>query len=44
MMTERAGMGRGEIKKEGIYIYSYNWFALLYGRNQHNMVKQLSSN
>ena len=26
-----------------IYIY-YGWFILLYGRNQHNIVKQLSSN
>ena len=27
-----------------IYKYSYNWFALLYGRNQHNILKELSSN
>ena len=27
-----------------IYIYTYNWFVLLYGRNQHNIVKPLSSN
>ena len=27
-----------------IYIYNYGLFMLLYGRNQHNIVKQLSSN
>ena len=27
-----------------ICIYSYDWFALLYGRNQHNIARQLSSN
>ena len=29
-----------------IYVYMciYGWFELLYGRNQHNFVKQLSSN
>ena len=26
------------------HIYSFDWFELLYGRNQHNIVKQLSSN
>ena len=36
-------------KKEGgdityIYIYNYNWFVLLYGRNQHNILKEFSSN
>ena len=24
-------------------MYIYGWFLLLYGRNQHNIVKQLSS-
>ena len=24
------------------YMYTYGWFTLMYGRNQHNMVKQLS--
>ena len=23
---------------EGIYMLKYDWFALLYGRNQHNIV------
>ena len=27
---------------EGIYMLKYDWFALLYGRNQHNIVKQFS--
>ena len=27
-----------------IYIYTYNWYTVLYGRNQHNFVKQFSSN
>ena len=42
----------GRLNREGIYIYiylhthtqSYGWFMLLYSRNQHNFVKQLSSN
>ena len=25
-------------------MYAYSWFTLLYGRNQHNIVRQLSSN
>ena len=25
-------------------MYNYDWLALLYGRNQHNIVKQFSSN
>ena len=32
------------IQRHEIYIHSYDWFMLLYGRNQHNIVKQLSSN
>ena len=27
-----------------IYIYNYGCFMLLYGRNQHNIVKQFSFN
>ena len=37
---------RGEFKdgnrsrgRKYIYIYSYDWFILLYGRNHHNIVK-----
>ena len=26
------------------HVYTYSLFTLLYGRNQHNMVKQLSTN
>ena len=25
-------------------MYTYGWFMFLYGRNQHNIVKHLSSN
>ena len=40
----RAGKKSGrEAQGEGD-IYNYNWLTLLYGRNKHNNVKQLSSN
>ena len=26
------------------HMYTYGWFMLIYGRNQHNIIKQLSSN
>ena len=29
---------------ESRFKYTYGWFMLIYGRNQHNIVKQLSSN
>ena len=45
------GVVGGRLKTEGINIYvcmcvcvhthTYGWFTLLYGRNQHNIVKQL---
>ena len=40
------GGERERLKRERIYIYMCNYgsFALLYGRNHHNIVKQLSSN
>ena len=52
VMTHRGRMGvRWRLKKEDTYvtygfigIYSYNWFSMLYGRSQHNIIKQLSSN
>ena len=28
-------------KEEEICVYSYNWFLILFSRNQHNIVKQL---
>ena len=38
------GVGAGRrFKKEG-HMYTHGWFMLIYGRNQHNIVKQLSSN
>ena len=37
------GVGwRGRLKGRG-YTYNYDWFQLSNGRNQHNIVKQLSS-
>ena len=37
--------GGGEADSGGRrYMHTYGWFMLLYGRNQHNIVKQLSSN
>ena len=34
-------MGRGEEGSRGRWsMYNYDWFALLFGRNQHNIVKQ----
>ena len=29
--------------QEGVDMYIYGWFMLMYGRNQHNIVMQLSS-
>ena len=37
------GGGGREAQEEGA-IYTYGRFTLLYGRNEHNTVKQLSSN
>ena len=31
MQGEEGGLGGKE------YVYNYSWFALLYGRNQHNI-------
>ena len=25
------------------HVYTYSWFMLMYGRNQHNIVKELAS-
>ena len=33
----------GRFKRQG-HVYNYDGFMLPYGRNQHNIVKQLSSN
>ena len=46
VMTWRGGMwGReGDSKARSIYVCNYGWSTLLYGINQHNIVKQLSSN
>ena len=34
------GVGQGGSRGRG-YMYNYDLFALLYGRNQYNIVKQL---
>ena len=39
VMTQRGGMWRGNMN-----IYNYDWFSLVYSRNQHNIIKQFSSN
>ena len=46
VMTWRGGIGgrEGDSKGLSIYVCNYGWFTLLYGINQHNIVKQLSSN
>ena len=33
---------KGRFKRE--QTYAYGWFMLMYGKNQHNIVKQVSSN
>ena len=42
------GEGWGERREGGLrgtgHMYTCGWFMLMYGRNQHNIVKQLSSN
>ena len=39
------GWDKGEAQdRGGINIYSYGWFALMYSRDHHNIVKKLSSN
>ena len=38
------GLGGGREVQEGGDMYTYGWFMLMYGRNQHNIVKQLSFN
>ena len=38
------GTGREAQEREYINIYTYCWFTLLYGRNHHSVVKQVSYN
>ena len=38
-----SGRWEGGLRGSG-HVYTYGWFMLMYGRNQHNIVKQLSSN
>ena len=45
VMTKKGGLGGAEAGLGGKgYIYTHGWFVLLYGRNQHSIGKQLSSN
>ena len=37
---DQVGGGR-RFKREGPYLYTYDWFTLMYGRNQHNIVKAI---
>ena len=41
--TKTSQLGVGGSRERG-YTYTYSWFTLLYSRNQHNIVKQWSSN
>ena len=41
--TQRGGTWEGGSRGRGL-MYPYGWFILMYGRNQHNIVKQLSFN
>ena len=38
------GEGDGRGVQDGGYMYTCGWFMLMYGKNHHNIVKQLSSN
>ena len=48
VLWQHTGVGCGSGweggSRTGRHMYTYGWFMLLYGRNQHNIVKQLSSN
>ena len=35
--------GRGGIQ-DGRHMYTHDWFMSMYGKNHHNIVKQLASN
>ena len=36
--------GGKEVQEKGTYVYTYDCFMLMYGRSQHNIVKQLPYN
>ena len=38
------GILNGKEIQKGGYLYTYNCFTLLYGRNEHRTIKQLYSN
>ena len=33
---DEVGSREGRFKREGTHVYTYGWFMLMYGRNQHN--------
>ena len=37
-------MGWEEVSRGRGHMYAYGWFILMYGRNQHNIIKQLKNN
>ena len=41
---ESDGVRRGKVHEKGDVCVPIGWFMLMYGRNKHNIVKQLSSN
>ena len=46
LTTQRDGVGRelGGGFKMGGHMCTHGWFMLMYGKNYHNIVKQLASN
>ena len=38
------GEGGGRGVQDGGHMYNHGWFMWMYGKNQHNIVKQLASN
>ena len=44
--TQRDGVGKGEGEGSGWggHMYTGGWFMLMYGKNHHNIIKQLFSN
>ena len=36
--------GRWEVWDMGVHVYTHGWFMSTYGKNHHNIVKQLASN
>ena len=43
-ITHSSKQHNTEQKKPDTHVYTYGWFMLIHGRNQQNIVKQLSCN